>query len=149
MSKFILITASAIICGLACVQYHQDRPCGLCLSPAFKITMVDSAGMKLGGFTIRAINTHGDTLIENDTSSDYTWARDSSYLLYGISGIYSLEMTNLQYETIILDSVSVSEGRCGINPKLLKIIPQEKKLAKRKVTAYTIVLDSNAVGCGN
>jgi hypothetical protein len=109
--------------------------------------MMDSTGNKLGGFTIKARTTSGETLIVN--SLNPIWQVDSTYVINGNSGLYHLEISNPQYETINIDSVVVQGGRCGPNARILGIIAREPRLSKKLNATYIIAFDSSGVGCGN
>jgi hypothetical protein len=144
--KFIVIILFLMIAS-GCLK-KEPYPCPMCEGPAFAITMMDSTGKKLNGFSIRAIRTTGDTLFTND-SLNHMWHGDSSYIIYGGSGIYKTEITSLNYETINIDNITVEGGRCGPNPRILGIIAKEPKLSKKLNLPYIIAFDSSGVGCGN
>jgi hypothetical protein len=139
------ILTMTILDAFECQRHEPPLPCPLCVDPAFEITMMDSNGTKINGFTIKATKIPGDTTISSDSLA-YV---QSSYLIYGSSGLYNLEITSPNYETITIDSIVVDGGRCGPNARILGIIAKEPRLSKELNVPYIMAFDSSRVGCGN
>jgi hypothetical protein len=108
---------------------------------------MDTTGNKLGGFTVKATMAPGETLIAN--SSSPIWHSDSTYVINGNAGLYNLEISSPQYQTVNMDSIRVQSGRCGPNARILGIIPKESGLPKKLSANYIVAFDSSEVGCGN
>jgi hypothetical protein len=142
-----LLLAILLSTNLLQCEHKSPDPCLLCVDPAFVITMLNTTGNKLGGFTVKATMAPGETLITN--SSSRIWEVDSTYEIIGNAGLYNLEISSPQYQTINMDSIRVQAGRCGPNARILGIVAQGSRLSKRLSTAYIIAFDSSVVGCGN
>jgi hypothetical protein len=145
MKDKLIITVFILASIFECQQHEPPLPCPMCADPAFEITMMDSNGTKINGFTIKATKLPGDTTISSDSLAYI----HSSYLIHGNSGLYNLEITSPNYETITIDSIVVEGGRCGPNARILGIIAKEPKLPKELNVPYIIAFDSSHVGCGN
>jgi hypothetical protein len=146
MNKKIFVSIIFLACTFGC-RIEQSTPCPDCIYPAIEITMMDTNGAKINGFTIKAISTTGDTLFTNDSLGHS--AVESPYFLFGKSGTYKVEITSPKYEDILIDNVNVQGGRCGPNARILGIIAEKPKLAKKLNSPYVIALDSTGHGCGN
>jgi hypothetical protein len=143
--SFLLSAITTI--NITCIG--ENYVCADCMSPAFKITMVDSLGVKISGFTITLIDDKLNVQIVNDTNQNY-WEMDSSYSIYGKSGTYTIEIIHNKYNPITLEGMVSTKNRCGdSNPRHLTIVPTEKKLSKRSAAGYTISKDVTEPGCGN
>jgi hypothetical protein len=149
MKKVVLVSVVVLFCLSQCNKESGLEP--LCSSPAFEIMLLDSIGARQNGFTIKAINAKNDTLWVDDSTHGYNnWLTyDTIYELNGNSGIYKLEIMKQGYDKIILENLSVNQGKFGVNPRIIKIKVHKIKLSKRVALPYTILLDSTGVGCGN
>lgn len=124
--------------------------CPMCSSPAFEIALVDSTGAKLNGFNIRAINSKNETLSVSDTSDAGSEIRyDSVYIIWAAAGVYKLDISSRNYQTIDMSNLSITSGKCGVNPRFLKIVAEARPLSKRNSAAFNILSDSTGRGCGN
>jgi len=150
MRKGLFVTSLLLTLMVGCDI--GNRPCPPCLTPTFEISLLSTTGSKLNGFNIKVINAQNDTLSIVDTSGIDCSFIDTTYEIfwgYGISGMYKLIISNSKYETIEIDSMPISYGRCGVNPRILKIQPELNNLAKVSATSYRLLLDSTGRGCGN
>ncbi len=147
MKTNLLISCLFLMAIFSC---NQEEPyiCPMCIGPAFEITIMDTTGSKLIGFTIKATYKTGDTLTLSDSTRAFD-PRDSTYVFYSAAGIYNLEISNPHYQTITLDSIKVENGRCGPNARVLGIIVREPTLSKKLNLPYVIAVDSSKKGCGN
>jgi hypothetical protein len=150
MKKSLILTTTFLLTTLTCAV-NNNLGCPGCVSPVFEISLSDSTGAKLNGFTIKAINTQNETLSITDGSNINGFlSPDTVYELFINSGTYHLVISNQKYETIEMNAASASTGKCGVNPRILRIEPEAIKLAKGSASAtYKLLLDSTGRGCGN
>jgi hypothetical protein len=149
MEKHIILSIILLISTFECVN-QNNYACPSCSSPTFVVALLDTNGSKLNGFTIKLISAQNETLSIVDTShSNGYLSPDTMYELYGGNGICKLIISNEKYKSIEIDNLSISHGRCGVNPRMIRIEPKLNKLAKRSATSYKLLLDSTGLGCGN
>jgi len=149
MNKYIVLISILLISLFECVN-QNNYPCPGCASPTFVVALMDTNGSKLNGFTIKLISAQNETLSIADTSNTNGYlSPDTMYELYGGKGICKLLILNAKYKTIEIDNLSISYGKCGVNPRIFKVQPEFNKLAKGSTTSYKLLLDSTGRGCGN
>jgi hypothetical protein len=149
MKELLIVGGILLTIAIGCVN-NENTPCPSCFSPTFEVNLLDATGSKLNGFNIKVINAQNDTLSVVDTSyTDCRLSPDTTYEIFWGNGMCKLIISNSKYETIEIDSMSISYGRCGVNPRILKIQPELNNMAKVRATSYRLLFDSTGRGCGN
>lgn len=149
MKERLILSSILLILAIGC-DNNENRPCPACMSPTFEISLYDTTGSKLNGFNVKVINAQNDTLSVVDTSNDDgSLSPDTTYDIFWGTGTCKLMISSTRYRTIEIDSMSISYGRCGVNPRILHIQPELINLAKANATSYRLLLDSTGRGCGN
>lgn len=149
MTQRIAITGIFLLSLLGCVS-NNNTACPGCSAPTFVVTLVDSTGSKLNGFAIELINAQNDTLTIDDTSYTNGYlSPDTTYEIYGGTGKCKLLILNPKYKPMEIDNLSISYGKCGVNPRILKAQPELNSLVKETLPSYKLLLDSTGRGCGN
>jgi hypothetical protein len=138
-----------IVSMIVTIIFIGCMSCPDCVDPACSVTMIDSTGNKLNGFTVKFTNDKLDTAIVCDTTAP-GWTRDSSYSIFGKSGYYTIEVSSDKYFPVLLKGILVTVNRCGINnTRKLEILPTRIGLMKKSSPQYKIVNDFVSPGCGS
>jgi hypothetical protein len=141
MKRIIIICTLLVIGTMGCI----GKQCTDCFLPAFEITMVNTIGQRINGFIIKAIRNGNDTLVAQEPSG-----LDTTYVINGGNGNYSLEITNPKYEFIKIDTMNVDIDRCGTNKtRILEIEAQEIVMSKTMITQYNILKNEIGTGCSD